>query len=106
MNKSVLYYHYQGTLVPINLQDVLFIEVKNNNSIIHTTSKAYPSYCRLHQLEARLPEEDFCRIHRSYIVNLHKISSIHRDRVLIGHRELPVGTVFYRELVKKLSIIT
>ena len=38
-----------------------------------------------------LPDEKFMRIHKSYIVSTDRISTISRNRVMIGEKWIPVG---------------
>ena len=44
-----------------------------------------------------LPENKFCRIHKSFIVALDKIDCIERDRIVIGEKRIPIGDT-YRDL--------
>jgi DNA-binding LytR/AlgR family response regulator len=47
---------------------------------------------RLKTLESFLPPEDFMRVHRSYIVNLRRITTIERNRIVFyGNVFLPVS---------------
>jgi DNA-binding LytR/AlgR family response regulator len=50
----------------------------------------------LSELIQRLPEDRFCRIHRSHLVALQKIDFVERRRVVIGKTWLPVSNG-YRE---------
>ena len=43
------------------------------------------------QIEKRLPESKFLRVHRSYIVNTSKITVIKRNRILFGKTAVPVS---------------
>jgi DNA-binding LytR/AlgR family response regulator len=42
-------------------------------------------------LEEKLPEEKFMRVHRSFIVNLEKIETIERSRIIFGKIYIPVS---------------
>ena len=56
----------------------------------------------IRELEERLPEADFQRIHRSYIVNLNRIEALHGNMVEVKEKgkmtSLPVGKS-YREVL-------
>ena len=41
-------------------------------------------------LESKLPESRFMRVHRSFIVNLEKIDTIERSRIVFGKTYIPV----------------
>ncbi len=47
-------------------------------------------------LEERLPSGRFCRVHKSYIVNVGKVDAVERSRITIGAELIPV-TDAYRE---------
>ena len=42
-------------------------------------------------LEETLPASQFMRVHRSYIVNLKKITEVSRLRIVFGDIYIPVG---------------
>jgi len=44
------------------------------------------SLCSLKSIEDKLPDYKFMRIHRSYIVNLTKISVIDRNRIIFDDK--------------------
>lgn len=46
----------------------------------------------------QLPAKQFIRVHKSYIVNLNKVSSISTDAVLISKLEIPLGESYKAEL--------
>lgn len=54
---------------------------------------------RLKNLQEKLPSDRFLRVHRSYIINLSRISEVGRDSVLLDDgTNIPVGEVYGREL--------
>lgn len=54
-------------------------------------------------LEEMLPEDAFLRIHRSFIVALHKIDSFSPDHVEVAKKELPVGRHYKHEVERILK---
>ena len=61
---------------------------------------------RIDKLEERLPAQQFMRVHRSYIVNLHKITEISRLRIIFnGNTYIPVGENYkerFTQYIEKL----
>jgi DNA-binding LytR/AlgR family response regulator len=49
-------------------------------------------------LESNLPPNIFIRIHKSYIVNLPKITSIDANHVFIQEKPIPIGLTFRSKL--------
>lgn len=66
-NKKLTYY------VPVN--DILFIEKNGKEALVHTKDKTYVTLETLDSLEKKLTSS-FYQSHRSYIINVNKISHI------------------------------
>jgi two-component system, LytTR family, response regulator len=49
----------------------------------------------------KLPEPIFCRVHKSFIVSLNKISSIQKTKLFIGRQEIPIGSSYAEEFERK-----
>ncbi|HEY4196406.1 MAG TPA: LytTR family transcriptional regulator DNA-binding domain-containing protein [Mucilaginibacter sp.] len=75
----------------VNLKDVLFIEGLQNYISIHTNTERILSLQPLKKMEEALPEKEFVRVHKSYIVALRHITAIERSRIFIGDAVIPVG---------------
>ena len=78
-------------LEKILYKDVLFIEALQNYVAIHVAEKKIISYITISGMEKKLPANLFMRIHKSYIVALHKINMITGSKVIINAHELPVS---------------
>lgn len=86
-------------IVRISLDDILFIEGKREYVRIHLLNgKSLMPLISLRVLEEQLPSDKFMRVHRSYIVNLVKISTIDRSRIIFeGKTNIPISEQ-YKEL--------
>lgn len=79
-------------ILKLNINDILFIEGFNDYVKIHTNdSRPVLSLLSLKTLEEKLPVYEFVRVHRSYIVSLHKIDSIEKKRIRIGKFNIPIS---------------
>ena len=84
-------------LVRINYNDILFIEGMKEYVRIHLIGqKPVMSLLSMKSLEEKLPKNRFMRIHRSYIVNLDKITVVERFRIIFDNVRIPVSEN-YRE---------
>ncbi|MCC8426477.1 LytTR family DNA-binding domain-containing protein [Mucilaginibacter sp. UR6-11] len=88
----------------VDLKDIRFIEGLQNYIAITTSNGKILSLQTLKKLEEQLPDKEFVRVHKSFIVALRHISSIERGRINIGDQMLPVGDRyrdrFYRMVEK------
>jgi two-component system LytT family response regulator len=75
----------------INLKDLLYIEALQNYVSLITLSGRVMSLQPLKKIGEQLPQGEFVRVHKSYIVSLRHISSVERSRIFIGNVIIPVG---------------
>jgi len=87
----------------VKLNDIFFIEAYGNYLKVHTEDKVYVTRDTMHDMESKLPEETFMRIHKSYIVTLSKIDSVSGNRVYINEQEIPVGEMYKLALKQKIG---
>ena len=85
-------------MVKIYIPDIRYIEGMSEYLKIYLEGEDKPiiTLLSMKKIETRLPE-NFMRIHRSYIVNLHKIQEVNKNRIIMDAETfLPIGDV-YRE---------
>jgi two-component system response regulator LytT len=86
----------------INFSEIHYIEGLKDYVKIYLTGEKKPvlSLSTLKALEARLPEDRFMRVHRSFIVNLDKVKVIERNRIVFGEVRIPI-TDQYKDKFQK-----
>lgn len=57
----------------------------------------------LKNMEKLLPREKFVRVHRSFIVNLSKIESTKKSSLILGGKEIPLGSSYYQNYISRLK---
>jgi len=91
-------------LVKVWFDNLLYVEAVKDFSKVVLKDKTLLISAHLKLMEELLPPSKFVRIHRSYIVALHAITAVQRGMVEIGKQELPVGTTYKEELMRRLRI--
>lgn len=95
--------HSQET-VRLKYADILYLESFDRKIAVTTTQKTYEYYGKLSDAAAEVPGF-FCRIYRSYIINLRRVSAFRSDSVTMEDgKALPVSESCrkeYREKQKK-----
>lgn len=86
--------------VQIKLKDILYIESMDNYVRIHLTERqSLMSQTSLKSVQELLPAEKFIRVHKSFIVPVHRIaSSTSKEITLYDGTKIPVGRSFSKEL--------
>lgn len=102
-----IFVRQKGKMTKILLQGILYLEAERSYCKIHTLQAEYLMSVSLGLLEEKLSANNFLRIHRSFIVNLHKIDTISDDwgYIGIGAQTLSVSRSFKDELRRRLRII-
>lgn len=97
--ENYLFLRVEYQLVRVDFDDILYIEGLKDYVKVLLASQSRPllSLTSLRSLEEKLPTQQFMRIHRSYIVNLNRITSVGRNLVQIGEQSIPVSDA-YREV--------
>lgn len=92
-------------LQQIDLDKITYIEGLKDYVKIHLNDGSTPvlSLMRLKNLEDTLPNEDFVRVHKSFIVRLAAIEAIERSHILIGQDRIPIGDSYKPRLYQALS---
>jgi DNA-binding LytR/AlgR family response regulator len=92
-NKEFLFIKSDYKLLRINFNEIKYIEGMSEYIKIHlSNSKPVMTLLSMKSIEEQLPAEQFMRVHRSFIVNLTKISVIERNRIIFdGNVYLPVS---------------
>lgn len=60
----------------VDKAEIIYVERENGNTKIVTKDNAYHTSASLTELEEKLDKEQFMRAHKSYVINVKKISSI------------------------------
>ena len=89
-------------LVKVNLSDILYLSGLRDYTQVYLKGKTSPltTLQNLKEFEGKLPETDFIRIHRSYIISLGQVDAISRNEVIIGQHIIPIGNA-YRPLLDR-----
>jgi DNA-binding LytR/AlgR family response regulator len=93
VNNEFLFLKSDYKIKRINFNDILYIEGLKDYVKVYTQNSLKPvlSLTSLKLLESKLPENKFMRVHRSFIVNLEKIDTIERSRIVFGKEYIPVS---------------
>lgn len=98
-----MYFNVNKELIKIFLRDILYIESIKDYIKIVLAQKTIITYQRISYMEEKLPEDVFVRTHRSFIVNIQKITSVKSDRLKLGDEMVPIGRFYKKQLVEKLA---
>lgn len=93
----------KGDLVDIPMSEILYVQSIANYVKIFTRKNSYLLHITTREIEKKLNQNNFTRIHKSYIINLNYLKKVEPLKVLIENTELPVGKTYVKFLGEKLK---
>ena len=98
-NNIVLQKGAKTVILPVD--EIIYIESFDHKVIVHSTHEEHVFKWSLSEIAQSLPENIFCRMHNSYIVNMkHIVEFTRSDIVLSNGSRLPTGRKYYAVLQK------
>ncbi len=85
----------------VALHDILFLQADSNYCNIFSRAKKFTYATVLKKIEAQLSSLQFLRVHRSYIVNIDKVTGFEGNQLFIDDKKIPISKN-YRNTVFKL----
>ncbi|NRB61029.1 MAG: response regulator transcription factor [Winogradskyella sp.] len=84
----------------IKLNDILFVEAYGNYVKLYLVDKIIISHQTLISLKQQLPEDQFIRVHKSFMVSIDKIELIEGNRIVISNHKIPIGKMYKLNVTK------
>ncbi len=92
-------------LVNFKLSEFYFFEAYGDYVKAHVKDKFVVIKHTLSSVEKKLPDDQFLRVHRSYIVRLDKISNIEASAIEIKGQIIPIGGSFKDVLMRRIRTL-
>ena len=89
-----LYIKVNYEMMKINLKDIDLIEALDDYIKIHLKPSPVLTLMTLKTMQEKLPSKEFVRVHRSYIVPLHKVEKFSKNKLIVAGKEIPIGSSY------------
>jgi DNA-binding LytR/AlgR family response regulator len=89
--ESFIYVKENKRVIKLQLNEILYIEGLSEYVKIYTDNKKIVTKTSMTNMEDKLPNDGFMRIHKSYIVSLKKIEAFTSSSIEVTGKELPIG---------------
>lgn len=100
---NFIYIKAEKKMRKVFLSDILYLESLKDFVRIQTTGKSIITYQTITYFEEKLPDDQFLRVHRSFIVSLHHIQSFTGTSIEINNFEIPIGRLYKMNVLKALG---
>ncbi len=104
---SFIYVKSEYRILRIELNEINYIEGFGDYVKIYCRNETKPilSLCSMKNLEQVLPEKEFMRVHRSFIVRKQCISILERGNIIFGDTNIPIGESYRKRFQEYLNQI-
>jgi DNA-binding LytR/AlgR family response regulator len=103
---NCFYTRIEGKFQRILFEEILYIVARKNYSEIFTSKGKIFIYVSIRKLEEILPENLFCRTHRSFIVALPYVTSFDHHFLQINELSLPISKQYFEGLLNRVLIFS
>lgn len=100
---SFLLIKENNTNLKLAYDEILYIESNSNYINIFTKTKKIITRQSLEWAELELPDNQFMRIHRSFIVNIRAVQKTNSKAVFIGEIEVPISRANVQKMAEYLK---
>ena len=100
-----VYVKSEYKLIRLDFDDILYIEGLKDYVKIYFEAPRKPvlSLVNMKRVEDCLPKPQFMRVHRSFVVNMAKVSMVDRGRIVVGDVFIPVSESYKNQVQEYLD---
>ena len=104
-NPEYIFVNSEYNFVKILINDITYIEGLKDYIKIHLVNNGKRVITRmsLKAIEEKLPSNKFIRVHKSFIVSIHKITSIRKNRIHLAEAEVPLSDLYRSNFFKIIN---
>lgn len=83
--------------------EIQYLESIRNYVVIHLENEQVVTYNTLKHFEENLPEDEFVKIHKSFIISLSKITKTDSQEVTVANQTLPLGDTYRQQFFTRIN---
>jgi DNA-binding LytR/AlgR family response regulator len=105
--KDLLFVKSNSRLVKLKMSDIYYVEALKDYVVINTLNTRYTIHSTMKDIEAKLQDNDFLRVHRSFIVRIDKIVAIEQPNLILENdkKVIPIGGSYKDDLARRLNLV-
>lgn len=103
VNNDFMFVRSDRRMLKVDFKDIVYIESYSDYIKIHLANETIVTRETISAIEVKLPKNTFIRIHRSFIVALHKISSFTNEQIVIQNKSLTISRSYKAKVLELLN---
>lgn len=89
--------------IKVNLADIQYLEASGNHTLLFCSGRKYVVRHALNELVDKLASASFVRVHRSFAINMQRLSTFSNTAVFIAQREIPLGRSYKEAFFRQFN---
>lgn len=104
---GILFVKSNTRIVKLKSKDIYFVEALKDYVVINVPGKRYTIHSTMKDIQKKLPESEFIRVHRSYIVRVDKIATIEFPNLVLEsiQKIIPIGGSYKDALNERINLL-
>ena len=103
--KNTIYVKSDSRLIKVDLTKLTYIEALGDYVRIHSKLGKYTVLSTMKAMEVKLPDDQFMRVHKSYIVRVDKIQKVIKNEAHLEGYTVPVSRSYKDALKERLPLL-
>ena len=101
--ESFIYIKENKKIVKVYLSEIRYIEGLSEYVQVYTDKRKIITKTSMAQMEEKLPNDSFLRIHKSFIISTSRIEAFTANTIEVQGKELPIGRSFKNGVLNALN---
>ena len=102
-SKAFVYLKSEKKMVKVFLSDIIYIESLASYTQVFTADKKIICYKKISEFEEKLPQGQFLRVHRSFLISLSHVEAYTSSNIEIGGIQVPIGRNYKQEVLNVMQ---
>lgn len=102
-NNDFMFVRSDRRMIKIDFEAIIYIESFSDYIKIHLANETIITRETISAIEAKLPKNQFLRIHRSYIISIPHINAFTNEHVEINNKALTISRSYKKEVLERLE---
>jgi DNA-binding LytR/AlgR family response regulator len=102
-NNDFMFVRSDRRMIKIDFEAIIYIESFSDYIKIHLANEIITTRETISAIEAKLPKNQFLRIHRSYIISIPHINSFTNEHVEINNKALTISRSYKKDVLERLE---
>lgn len=103
VEEAFIYVKENKKVIKLHLDEILYVEGLSEYVQIYTEQKKIITKTSMTNMQDKLPDTGFMRIHKSFIVSLAKIEAFTSHSIDVPGKELPIGRSYKNTVLETLQ---